>query len=213
MEFIPRFSASPNIFYRSQKTKKNMTAGVVPWCWFSPWRLFSCSTDTPTAWTESVLLSPSTEFYALHQAHILHRFFMGHCTHQLNFGASPLIQCLGQSTVGLATPLVQELWEHFIIQDGVRLRPLHLHHACININFCSQDSSRLPSSHGYSDLYAHFPMHSIHVDHGIHTISSRLMAAMHIFLWPPLPLLSLSPGYFPRTKGSGLPTPQFFFFF
>ena len=70
---------------------------------------------------------------------------------------------------------------------------------------------RLPSSHGYSDLYAHFPMHSIHVDHGIHTISSRLMAAMHIFLWPPLPLLSLSPGYFPRTKGSGLPTPQFFF--
>jgi hypothetical protein len=23
MEFIPRFSASPNIFYRSQKTKKN----------------------------------------------------------------------------------------------------------------------------------------------------------------------------------------------
>jgi hypothetical protein len=55
-------------------------------------------------------------------------------------------------------------------------------------------------------------MHSIHVDHGIHTISSRLMAAMHIFLRPPLPLLSLSPGYFPRTKGSGLPTPQFFFF-
>ena len=56
------------------------------------------------------------------------------------------------------------------------------------------------------------PMHSIHVDHGIHPIFSRLMAAMHIFLWPPLPLLSLSPGCFPRTKGSGLPTPQFFFF-
>ena len=144
----------------------HMTAGVVPWCRFSPWRLFSCSTDTPTAWTESVLLSPSTEFYALHQAHILHRFFMGHCTHQLNFGASPLIPCLGQSTVGLATPLVQELWEHFIIQDGVRLRPLHLHHACININFCSQDSSRLPSSHGYSDLYAHSttPTDSLPID-------------------------------------------------
>ena len=55
------------------------------------------------------------------------------------------------------------------------------------------------------------PMHSIHVDHGIHPIFSRLMAAMHIFLRPPLPLLSLSPGYFPRTKGSGLPTPIFFF--
>ena len=61
------------------------------------------------------------------------------------------------------------------------------------------------------DSLIQFPMHSIHVDHGIHTISSRLMAAMHIFLWPPLPLLSLSPGYFPRTKGSGLPTPPIFF--
>ena len=57
------------------------------------------------------------------------------------------------------------------------------------------------------------PMHSIHVDHGSHTIFSRMMAATHIVLRPPLPLLSLSPGYFPRTKGSGLPTPSFFFFF
>ena len=55
------------------------------------------------------------------------------------------------------------------------------------------------------------PIHSIHVDHGIHTIFSRMMAATHIVLRPPLPLLSLSPGYFPRTKGSGLPTPSFFF--
>ena len=39
----------------------HMTAGVVPWCQFSPWRLFSCSMDTPTIWTESVLLSPSTD--------------------------------------------------------------------------------------------------------------------------------------------------------
>ena len=38
------------------------------------------------------------------------------------------------------------------------------------------------------------------------------MAATHIVLRPPLPLLSLSPGYFPRTKGSGLPTPLIFFF-
>lgn len=56
------------------------------------------------------------------------------------------------------------------------------------------------------------PMHSIHVDHDIHTIFSRMMAATHFVLRPPLPLLSLSPGYFPRTKGSGLPTPHFFFF-
>jgi hypothetical protein len=55
------------------------------------------------------------------------------------------------------------------------------------------------------------PMHSIHVDHDIHTIFSRMMAATHFVLRPPLPLLSLSPGYFPRTKGSGLPTPHFFF--
>ena len=33
--------------------------------------------------------------YALHQARFLHRFFMGHCTHQLNFGDSPLIPGLG----------------------------------------------------------------------------------------------------------------------
>ena len=32
MEFIPRFSASPNIFYRSQKTKKNY--GRHPICTF-----------------------------------------------------------------------------------------------------------------------------------------------------------------------------------
>ena len=56
------------------------------------------------------------------------------------------------------------------------------------------------------------PMHSIHVDHDIHTIFSRMMAATHFVLRPPLPLLSLSPGYFPRTKGSGLPTPHFFLF-
>ena len=134
----------------------HMTAGVVPWCQFSPWRLFSYSTDTPTVWTESVLLSPSTDFYIRltpisDSSSILH----GHCTHQLNFADSPLIPSLGHSTVGRASPLVQELWERFIIQDGVRLHPLHLDHACIIIIFCSQDSLRLPYSHGYSDLYAH----------------------------------------------------------
>jgi len=39
----------------------HMTAGVVPWCQSSPWQLFSCSMDTPPIWTESVLLSPSTD--------------------------------------------------------------------------------------------------------------------------------------------------------
>jgi len=62
------------------------------------------------------------------------------------------------------------------------------------------------------DFLIQSPLHSIHVDHGIHTIFSRMMAATHFLLRPPLPLLSVSPGYFPRTKGSGLTTPPILFF-
>ena len=62
------------------------------------------------------------------------------------------------------------------------------------------------------DFSIQSPIHSIHADHGVHTIFSRMMAATHFLLRPPLPLLSLSLGYLPRTKGSGLPTPPFFFF-
>jgi hypothetical protein len=54
------------------------------------------------------------------------------------------------------------------------------------------------------------PMHSIHVDHGIHTILPWMMATKHIVLRPPLPLLSLSPGYLTWTKGSVMPPPNIF---
>ncbi len=53
------------------------------------------------------------------------------------------------------------------------------------------------------------PMHSIHVDHGVHTIFFGVMAAVHDDLQPPLPLLSLSFGYLAWTKGSVMPTPIF----
>ena len=47
--------------------------------------------------------------YAFHQSSVSSLILHGHCTHQLNFADYPLIPSLGHSTVGLATPLVQEL--------------------------------------------------------------------------------------------------------
>jgi hypothetical protein len=54
------------------------------------------------------------------------------------------------------------------------------------------------------------PMHSIHVDHGVHTIFPGMIAARHDDLQPPLLLLSLSSGYLTWTKGSVMPPLIFF---
>ena len=45
--------------------------GVVPWWSYSPWQHYSCSMDAPNIWTELVLLSPSKEFYSLHQTQLI----------------------------------------------------------------------------------------------------------------------------------------------
>ena len=55
----------------------------------------------------------------------------------LDTKSGPFLDC------GASYPLVQ-LWEDFIIHDGVQLRPLYSDHACIIIIFCSHDSLRLP---------------------------------------------------------------------
>jgi hypothetical protein len=52
-------------------------------------------------------------------------------------------------------------------------------------------------------------MHSIHVDHGIHTIFPGMTAATHDDFQLPLPLLSLSSGYLTWTKGFVMPPPIF----
>ena len=49
------------------------------------------------------------------------------------------------------------------------------------------------------------PTHSIHVDHGVHTIFPEMIAAAHDDLQPPLPLLSFSFGNSTWTKGSVMP--------
>jgi hypothetical protein len=54
------------------------------------------------------------------------------------------------------------------------------------------------------------PMHSIHVDHDVHTIFPGMIAVAHDDLQPPLPLLSLSSGYLTWTKGSAMPPLIFF---
>jgi hypothetical protein len=58
------------------------------------------------------------------------------------------------------------------------------------------------------------PMHSIHVDHGIHTISSRLMAAMHIFFAAAPPFAFIKPWLFSTNKRFWFANPpQIFFIF
>jgi hypothetical protein len=152
-----------------------MTAGVVPWCQFSPWRLFSCSTDMPTIWTESVLLSPSTDFYvrltpSSDSSSILHkalypsiefwRFSLETRSGPLDCGASyPLgsriVRALHHSgwCTASSTALTSCLYQHHLLLTRLletTLRPMPINGI----------------SHGYFDLDTHFttPTDSLPID-------------------------------------------------
>ena len=77
--------------------------GVVPWCYSSPWRHYSCSMDTPTIWTELVLLSPSNSLYSLHQAQII--TFHGALYTSIEFWRFSLDTRSGPSDCGASYPL------------------------------------------------------------------------------------------------------------